>query len=127
MFKKIEKLKFPKERITSKTSQEEIPTVREIVEKINEIIEFISSEKNKKSKENMEYPFDLFKNGFEPEFTKNDMFKSFLFCSIGQAIGQAIEESKRFRPDETQRGIIKGIVYETSQKIIEEVEKQKNV
>jgi len=42
-YKKIKPLKFPKEKITTKTKQEELPTVREIVEKINEIIDIINN------------------------------------------------------------------------------------
>ncbi len=121
--KKIEKLKFPKERITSKTKQEEIPTVREIVEKINEIIEVISSEEKK---EDIEYPFDLFKNGFEPEFTRNDMFKSFLFCSIGQAISEAIRKYKSYyMVPESLEKMLRFIIKDTAKSIIKEVKKQK--
>lgn len=35
------KLKFPINKINKQTKQDEIPTLREIVEKINEIIDYI--------------------------------------------------------------------------------------
>jgi hypothetical protein len=88
----------------------------------------VSPENSKKSEDikNIEYPLDLFKNGFEPEFTKNDMFKSFLFCSIGQAVSEAIGKYKRYYmvPESLEKSL-RFIIKNTAKSIIKEVKKQK--
>ena len=43
------KLKFPIDKIDKHTKQKEIPTLREIIEKINEIIDYINKINTKKA------------------------------------------------------------------------------